>query len=200
MSDMAQSGPGPKPRPCIIILAAPSGSGKTTIATRLMSNRPAISFSVSATTRPAREHEVSGVHYHFMSTQTFKQHLGRGELLESEEVYPGCWYGTLVSEITSSSRSAPVLLDIDVVGAINVKKEYGDRCLAVFIRPPSLVELENRLRARGTESAESLAERVGKAKHEITYAASFDAVVVNDNLEDAVSEVIKLVDAFIVTC
>ena len=184
-------------QPCIIILAAPSGSGKTTIAARLLEERPSISFSVSATTRAPRAHEESGVHYHFLNLEEFEKRRRQGELLESEEVYPGCWYGTLKSEVDKSSRHKPILLDIDVMGAIRVKELYQDQCLALFIRPPSLDELKNRLSARGTETDESLAERLGKASHELSFADSFDFVVVNDILEDAVGEVVDLVDRFV---
>ena len=183
-------------KPCIIILAAPSGSGKTTIAARLLEERPSISFSVSATTRAPRAHEKSGVHYHFLDLLEFEKRRQRGELLESEEVYPGCWYGTLKSEVDKSSRHAPVLLDIDVMGAIRVKELYQDQCLAIFIRPPSLDELKNRLLARGTETDESLTERLGKASQELSFADSFDFVVVNDTLEKAVADVVGLVDGF----
>ena len=183
-------------QPCIIILAAPSGSGKTTIAARLLEERPSISFSVSATTRAPRAHEKYGVHYHFLDLLEFEKRRQRGELLESEEVYPGCWYGTLKSEVDKSSRHAPVLLDIDVMGAIRVKELYQDQCLAIFIRPPSLYELKNRLLARGTETDESLTERLGKASQELSFADSFDFVVVNDTLEKAVADVVGLVDCF----
>ena len=184
-------------QPCIIILAAPSGSGKTSIAARLMALRPTISFSVSATTRPPRAHETSGVHYHFMDVEEFESRRANGELLESEEVYPGCWYGTLRSEVEKSNRNAPVLLDIDVIGALRVKKQYQDRCLAIFVSPPSLDVLKHRLEARGTETPESLKARIGKAATELEYADAFDFIVVNDELDQAVREVIQLVDQFV---
>ncbi len=161
---------------------------------------PSVSFSVSATTRPARSHEIDGVHYHFMSLPDFERHLADGRLLESEEVYPGCWYGTLLSVVEKSHKEAPILLDIDVVGALRVKEHYRERCLALFISPPSAEELESRLRARGTESEKSLAERSSKARYELTFADSFDHVVVNDDLETAVKAVIDLVSDFIRRC
>jgi len=182
--------------PCIIILAAPSGSGKTTIASRLLHAIPTISFSVSATTRPARSHEIDGVHYHFMSLEEFEVHRGIGDLLESEEVYPGCWYGTLNSEVEKSSVLAPVLLDIDVVGALTVKEKYGPCCLAIFVSPPSLETLRIRLEARGTESNASLLERMAKAKHELSYSGAFDRVIVNDDLEAAVESAKQIVLEF----
>lgn len=183
--------------PCIIILAAPSGSGKTTIASKLLSAIPSIFFSVSATTRPPRRHEKTGVHYHFMSLTEFEQHRAGGRLLENEEVYPGSWYGTLVSEVEKSHRGAPVLLDVDVIGAINVKKRYGSKCLALFISPPSLNVLKARLEARGTENEASLQARLSKAENELSYSGSFDHIVINDDLETAVDTVIRLVREFI---
>lgn len=185
--------------PRIIILAAPSGSGKSTLSARLIEAIPSIFFSVSATTRAPRAHEKNGVHYYFLSIEDFQTKKANGLLLESEEVYPGCWYGTLKSEIERSNTSNPVLLDIDVVGALNVKKLYGNRCLAVFIKPPSLEELRRRLLARGTESEQSLNERIGKASHELSFEAEFDQVVVNDNLDVASSEVIAHVRRFLQT-
>jgi len=187
-------------QPCIIILAAPSGAGKSTISARLMTALPAVSFSVSATTRPARAHEVDGVHYHFLSLSRFERLRDEGALLESEEVYPGCWYGTLRSEVEKSDRESPVLLDIDVVGAVNVKEYYGKRCLAIFVQPPSLDILSQRLISRGTETEASLQARIGKAQHELTYASSFDEVVINDDLDEACSAVIDLVGRFIDQC
>ena len=182
--------------PCIIILAAPSGSGKSSLARKLIEAIPSISFSVSATTRVPRESEVNGVHYHFIRSDAFENAIARDELLEYEEVYPGCYYGTLRSEVNRSSQDSPVLLDIDVVGALNVKEEFGAKCLALFVQAPSVKELEVRLEARGTESAESLRTRIEKARHESTYAKRFDAVIVNDHLDKASTELIGLVRVF----
>lgn len=186
--------------PCIIILAAPSGSGKSTLAARLMAAEPSIAFSVSATTREPRAHERSGEHYHFLSLAEFERLRAEHQLLEAEEVYAGCWYGTLRSEVEKSDRHSPVLLDIDVVGAVNVKAQYGTRCLAIFVQPPSLEVLAQRLIGRGTETEESLRDRIGKAEHELTYSGSFDHVVVNDDLEEASARVIALVRNFIDQC
>ena len=185
------------PGPCILVLTAPSGSGKTTVAKRLLEAIPEIRFSVSATTRPRRDHEIHGVHYHFLTQDQFDQALLDGQLLEHEEVYPGCWYGTLQSEVENSSVTAPILLDIDVKGALNVKSRYGSRAFIVFVQPPSLEILEQRLRSRGTETEESLSQRLGRASEELEYADRFDTVIVNDILEAAVEETISGVRSFL---
>lgn len=184
-------------QPCIIVLTAASGSGKTTLARRLMERIPSIRFSVSATTRPPRAHETDGVHYHFMTTDEFERALRDGRLLESEEVYPGRWYGTLKSEVENSSEDAPVLLDIDVVGAEHVKELYGEKVLSIFIRPPSLGVLKARLAARDTETDKSLAARVERARMEIARSDRFDAEVLNDDLDEATEEVVGLVRDFL---
>lgn len=184
-------------QPCIIVLTAASGSGKTTLARRLMERIPSIRFSVSATTRPPRNGETNGVHYHFMTPDEFDEARRSGLLLESEEVYPGRWYGTLKSEVESSSEQAPVLLDIDVVGAEHVKEVYGDRVLSIFIRPPSLKVLAERLERRETESDATLAARVERARMEIERADRFDADVLNDDLDEATEEVVELVRDFL---
>jgi len=183
--------------PCVIILAAPSGSGKTSLAKRLLEYFPGAFFSVSATTRPPRDHERSGVHYNFISAEAFRDAISAGELLEYEEVYPDCFYGTLRSEVERSSPQTPILLDIDVIGATKVKAEYGDRCLALFVKAPSLAELEKRLIDRGTETDQSLQIRIEKASLELTFADEFDHVIVNDRLNRAAEEMIQVVKAFL---
>lgn len=183
--------------PRLIVLTAPSGSGKTTIARRLMEAVPQLRFSISATTRPPREGERDGVDYHFISRDQFEQHIDDGSLLEYEQVYPGRYYGTLRSEIESSSRKHPMLLDIDVSGALALKQMFGDEALTVFIRPPSLVTLEQRLRSRRTESEESLRQRLERAEREMSHESDFDLVVVNEKLEDAVSETTDAVRGFL---
>jgi guanylate kinase len=181
----------------IIALTAPSGSGKTTIARRVLEAFPEMKFSVSATTRPRRRDEQDGVHYHFVSEAQFRQFIQRGELIEYEEVYPGRFYGTLRREVERAARTYPVLLDIDVQGAQHVKQFFKDHVLTLFIRPPSLEVLAERLRNRGTETETTLVERVAKARHEITFADRFDAVVVNDDLETAVAETLAHIRAFL---
>lgn len=183
-----------QPEAKIIALTAPSGSGKTTIARRVLDAMPALRFSVSATTRTPREHEVNGCDYHFISEAEFRRLIGANAFVEFEEVYPGRLYGTLRSEV---EVDAPVLLDIDVKGALQVKGRYGDRALVVFIRPPSLAVLAERLRARGTETEASLQTRLERAEFELQYAERFDAVIVNDDLERAVAETLWRVRAFL---
>lgn len=185
------------PDPRIIVLTAPSGAGKTTVAHRLLEVFPEMRFSVSATTRPRREAEIHGVHYHFLTQAQFEQALLDGELLEYEEVYADCWYATLRSEVARSSAERPVLLDIDVKGALNIKDTYGDHAFVLFIRPPSLDVLESRLRARNSESDDSLGKRLAKARDELAYADRFDAVVVNDHLESAVEEACSLISDYL---
>lgn len=183
--------------PRIIVLTAPSGSGKTSVARRLLETLPRLRFSVSATTRPARPEEKEGVHYHFMSAEAFEEARAAGQFLEYEEVYPGCLYGTLVSEVEQSSLEHPVVLDIDVKGAVNVKRLFGDRAFVIFIRPPSITELEKRLRRRKTESDEALRQRLFRAKMELSFEDRFDATVVNDVLETAVDETVRFVNGFL---
>ena len=181
----------------VIVLTAPSGSGKTTIARRVMEVLPQITFSVSATTRAPRDGETDGVDYHFLSEEEFTARIDAGELIEYEEVYPGRYYGTPRSEIEGRPADPPVLLDIDVKGAANVEKMMGDTALTLFIRPPSLEELERRLRNRNTESEEALLERLERARLELGYAEQCDYVVVNDKLEVAVAEALDLIRAFL---
>lgn len=181
----------------IVVLTAPSGSGKTTIARALLDTVPAMRFSVSATTRPPRPHERDGIDYHFVSVDDFRRLIDEGELLEYEEVYPGRFYGTLRSEVERASRTGPILLDIDVHGALHVKEIFGPRALTVFIRPPALDVLEQRLRDRGTETEESLRVRLETARRELSYADRFDVSVVNDELDEAVTETLRRVRQFL---
>lgn len=181
----------------IIVFTAPSGSGKTTIARRVMEARPDLSFSVSATTRPPREHEREGVDYHFVSADRFRKLIDEGAFLEYEEVYPGRFYGTLIDEVNRRSETGPVLLDVDVKGAVNVKERYGDDALILFVRPPSMAVLEKRLRDRGTETESSLATRLNRAESELEYEPRFDTVIVNDDLETAIRETLTAIEVFL---
>lgn len=181
----------------IVVLTAPSGAGKTTIARRVMDALPEMRFSVSATTRPPRPHEQHGVHYFFVSEAQFRQHIADGDLLEYEEVYPGRLYGTLRREVERAAGEAPLLLDIDVKGAVNVKDHFGDDALTLFIQPPSLQTLAERLQGRQTESDEMLRIRLDTATRELAMADRFDAIVVNDDLEAAVAETLAHLRAFL---
>lgn len=181
----------------IVVLTAPSGSGKSTIAAQVMAAFPALRFSVSATTRPRRAHEVDGTHYHFITEATFREKIAAGEMLEYEAFYGGTLYGTLRAEVDRIRKTNPVLLDIEVKGAENVKRIFGDEAFVLFIRPPSLEALRHRLERRGTENKETLQQRLERAAFELTYAERFDAVVVNDDLEVAVAEAIQQVGRFL---
>lgn len=171
----------------LIIFSAPSGSGKSTII-ELLTTRYGLKghFSVSATSRPPRGEEVDGIHYHFLSVEEFQKKIQENAFLEYEEVYPGLYYGTLKSEVDAHlAAGETVLLDIDVVGALNVKRIYGERALTLFIQPPSLETLRTRLEERGTDTQEKIEERLAKASYEMSFAAQFDYCVTNDQLEHA---------------
>ena len=174
----------------LIIFTAPSGAGKTTIVRHLMDTFPEIlGFSISATTRDPRPHEVDGKDYHFLSQEEFKQKITKGEFAEYEEVYPGQFYGTLHQEIDRLWSEKKVgLFDIDVKGAVSLKRKYPDESMAVFIRPPSLQTLIDRLRNRKTEDDESFRKRIMRAKEELSYENRFDEVLVNDMLDVALKE------------
>jgi guanylate kinase len=175
----------------IIILSAPSGSGKTTIAQQILEDNDLnCSFSVSATSRQPRQHEVHGKHYYFLNPQTFREYIQLGKFVEWEEVYPSQYYGTLHSEIdTLKAQGKNILFDVDVKGGVRLKSVFGENALSVFIMPPSVTELENRLKNRQTENEESLKKRILRAKEELSFANRFDFVVVNDDLMKAVSDV-----------
>ncbi|NLI23289.1 MAG: guanylate kinase [Bacteroidales bacterium] len=181
-----------------IIVSAPSGAGKTTIVHRLLASGLPLGFSVSATSRPRRSNEVNGVDYFFLSPEEFMKRVKNGEFIEWEEVYENQYYGTLKSEIERLwQEKKHALFDVDVKGGISLKKYFGSQALAIFIKPPSLQTLYERLRARGTETEESLKKRMAKAEYELSFAPGFDAVVENNILEKAVEEVYRLVVNFI---
>ncbi|NOY37905.1 MAG: guanylate kinase [Chlorobi bacterium] len=182
----------------VIIISAPSGAGKTTIVKHLLMKIPALEFSVSACSRPPRPHEQEGKDYYFLSVDDFKKKIKEDAFLEWEEVYENQYYGTLKSEIERIwSKGHHVLFDVDVKGGMNLKNKLGDRALAVFVMPPSVQALENRLRKRSTESEESLRKRIEKAKEELGYAPSFDRILVNDVLADALDAAEKTVLEFL---
>lgn len=183
----------------VIILSAPSGSGKSTIIEAII-GKPELDlqFSVSATCRPPRGAERDGVEYYFLSPEEFQRRVAADDFVEWEEVYPGRCYGTLRSEIDRITGAGHnVIMDIDVKGAVNVKRLLGARAVSIFIEPPSVAELRRRLEGRATDSAEQIEARVAKAELELGYAPQFDAVVVNDRLPEAVARVTALITDFI---
>ncbi len=183
----------------LIIISAPSGSGKSTIIGRVMQDESLrLAFSVSATTRPRRGEEVHGVHYYYLTVEEFQHMIENDELVEYQEVYEGRYYGTPKSEverITAEGRN--VVLDLDVLGGVNVKRMYGDRALSIFIQPPSVEVLRERLIKRGTDSMEDIQNRVDKAEFEISIGPQFDYTVINDDLDIAVAQVHDLIADFI---
>ena len=182
----------------IIIITAPSGAGKTSITRHLLKVFPQLAFSVSAATREARSYEKDGQDYYFIPLNDFKQKIQHNEFIEWEMVYEGKYYGTLKSELQRiwDNDKCP-LLDIDVKGAIHVQQQYPDTSLAIFIEPPSVEELKKRLESRGTESAESIRDRVNKASYEISFKEHFNISIVNDDLDRACAKAVKIVKEFL---
>jgi len=182
----------------LIVFSAPSGSGKTTLVRYLLAQDIPFGFSISATSRLPRGAEQDGVDYYFLTEAAFREKIAQNAFLEYEEVYSGTFYGTLRTEVKRLWASAKhVLFDIDVVGGLNIKQQFSEECLALFVQPPSLEELEKRLRGRGTDSEETIQQRLAKAKEELAYAPQFDRVIVNDNLETAQQEVRKAIEQFL---
>ncbi len=181
----------------VIIFSAPSGAGKSTIVGHLLKKFPFLEFSISATSRKPRGEEVNGIHYYFFSTDQFETKIKNGEFVEYEEVYAGSYYGTLKSEVERIwDKGNIIIFDIDVKGGVNLKRLYGSNALAIFIQPPSVEELRNRLVGRGTDSAEAIEKRVAKAEEELTYAGKFDKIIINDNLEEALKDAEETVEKF----
>ena len=183
----------------LIVFSAPSGSGKTTIVRHLLS-KPELNldFSISATSREPRPHEVHGKDYYFFSLEEFKQHIKNDDFLEWEEVYRDNFYGTLKAEVERIwAKGKHVVFDIDVVGGLDIKQIYPDRTLAVFVKPPSIEELKIRLKKRKTESEDRIAMRVAKASIEMATAPQFDHIIVNEHLDKALEEAYQLVKTFI---
>ncbi len=182
----------------LIIFSAPSGSGKTTLVHYIMAHLPRFSFSVSATSRLPRPGEKNGVDYYFISTDEFKQKIKEDAFVEWQEVYENQFYGTLRSEVEKiRARGDSVAFDVDVKGGVNIKKIYGADALALFVKPPSLAVLEERLRHRSTESEESLRKRLDRAAYELSFEKLFDKVLVNDDLEKARKDALETVRDFI---
>ncbi len=182
----------------IIIFSAPSGAGKSTLVNYLLQQGLNLEFSISATSRAPRGTEQDGEAYYFLSPEEFKSCIEANEFVEHEEVYAGCYYGTLKSEIERISvKGNHVVFDVDVVGGINLKRIFGDEALALFIAPPSVEELRKRLIGRQTDSMEMIEQRVAKAEHELTYAPQFDQVIVNDDLPTAQEEAKQIIESFL---
>ena len=182
----------------LVIFSAPSGAGKTTIVQHLLQVFPQLEFSVSACSRPKRKHETHGVDYYFLSVEEFKQKIENDEFLEWEEVYKDNFYGTLKIEIERIwNKGMHVIFDVDVVGGLHLKKLFEKRALAIFVMPPSIQHLEMRLKSRETETAESIARRIGKAENELKEADLFDKIVLNDQLDHACKEAEKIVSEFL---
>ncbi len=181
-----------------LIFSAPSGSGKTTIVKHLLQNNPSLGFSISASTRDKRgRSEQHGKDYYFLTPDEFKKKIDNNEFIEWEEVYAGNFYGTLKSEIERIwSEGKDVIFDVDVKGGINLKKYFGDKALAVFVKVPSIEVLKQRLSDRGTESADSLSRRLFKAQFEMSFQDKFDVVLVNEDLAKSLTEAQKLYEDF----
>ncbi len=183
----------------LIVLSAPSGCGKSTIIKEIIDDEQLkLSFSISATSRKPREGEKNGVHYYFISDEEFLQLIDEDKFIEWEEVYAGTHYGTLISELSRvAAEGRNLILDIDVKGGINVKKRFKQDVLSIFIMPPSIEELEKRLRGRATDSEDVIRKRLAKAEYEIGFANLYDKVIVNDNLSEAVEDVRKTIFKFV---
>jgi guanylate kinase len=182
----------------VIIFSAPSGAGKTTIVRYLIEHNPILAFSVSATTRARRAGETDGKDYYFLTKNDFEQKIADNQFVEYEEVYEGTYYGTLKAEIERIWASGKhVIIDADVQGGINMKKFFGEKALSIFIIPPSVEILEQRLRSRSTDSEESIRKRIDKAAYEMSFGDKFDKSIYNDNLNKACAEAQELLDNFI---
>lgn len=183
----------------LVIFSAPSGSGKTTLVRHILKTFPDhIEFSISATSRPKRGVEVNGKDYHYLSVEEFKERVANNEFLEWEEVYAGTHYGTLRSEVEKIwAKGKAVIFDIDVEGGLNLKNQFGDKALAVFVMPPSIKILEERLNSRSTDSKESIARRIAKAEKELKTAELFDVFILNEDLATACAKAEELVKDFL---
>ena len=182
----------------LIIFSAPSGSGKSTIINYLLKQNLNLAFSISATSRAPRGQEQNGVEYFFLSPEEFRERIANDEFLEYEEVYPNRFYGTLKAQVERQLQAGQnVVFDVDVVGGCNIKKFYGDRALSLFIQPPSIEELRKRLIGRASDAPEVIETRIAKAEYELGFAPKFDRVVINDDLETAQAEALKIIQDFL---
>ena len=184
----------------MLIVSAPSGSGKSTIVNWLMKEHPELRlyFSISCTSRAPRGEEKDGVEYFFLTPEAFKEKIANEEFLEYEEVYENRFYGTLKAQVERQREAGQnVVFDVDVKGGVNIKNHYGDEALSFFIQPPSVEELRRRLEHRGTDTPEAIEQRLAKAGYEMTFAPQFDHVIVNDDLEKAKQETLRVVSDFL---
>ncbi len=183
----------------LIVFSAPSGSGKTTIVRHLLQLEDLkLDFSISAASRNKRPNEIHGKDYYFISTETFREHIKNENFVEWEEVYTDNFYGTLKSELERIwAEGKSVIFDIDVVGGLNIKKHFPEQTLAIFVQPPSIEEMERRLRGRQTETEEKIKERVAKAETEMQHRTSFDTILINDDLATAKEDAYQLVSDFV---
>ena len=188
-----------KMRGKVFIFSAPSGSGKSSVIGLLLPHKELnMHFSISCTSRPPRGTERDGVEYFFLSPQEFRHRIDNDEFLEYEEVYKDRYYGTLKTQVESQlEKGDNVVLDVDVKGACNIKRYYGDKALSIFIQPPSLEELRRRLESRGTDAPDVIEERISRAEFELSFAKDFDKVIVNDDINIAVDEALKAIKQFI---
>jgi len=183
-----------------LIFSAPSGSGKSTIVNWLMQEHPELRlyFSISCTSRPPRGTEQNGVEYFFLTPEEFRQRVENNEFLEYEEVYQDRFYGTLKAQVERQLQEGQnVVFDVDVKGGVNIKRFYGNQAMSLFIQPPSVAELRRRLEGRGTDTPEAIENRLAKAEYEMTFAPQFDHIVVNDDLEQAKQQTLRLVEDFL---
>lgn len=182
----------------MVVFTAPSGAGKTTIVKHLLGKYPQLAFSISATTRPKREKESDGVDYYFLSEKEFRERLEDDKFIEHEEVYAGSYYGTLKSEVDRIVKlKKKVVFDIEINGAQNIKDRYDERCLVIFVKPPSFRILVSRLTNRGTETDDSMKKRIKRIKKELLFEDTFDMVLLNDDLETALKEAEQIIESLV---
>lgn len=182
----------------VIIVSAPSGAGKTSIVRHLLQEVPELRFSISATTRQKRDYEIDGKDYYFITPDEFRARIEKEEFLEWQEVYKDQYYGSLKCEVERIWNNGQVVIfDVDVLGGLNIKNFYNGQALSVFIEPPTMEELRNRLMNRGTETQDTLKKRLDKAEYELSFSKKFDRIVLNDKLVDAQKEMVEIVKDFL---
>ncbi len=182
----------------LLIFSAPSGSGKTTIIKEVVKQISNLEFSISACSRQPREGEIHGKDYYFLSAIDFRKNIDNQEFIEWEEVYKDVYYGTLKSEITRIwDNGNHVIFDVDVLGGVNLKTQFGEQALSIFVKPPSVEVLRQRLEHRGTEKPEQIEKRINRAEYELSFANKFDTVILNDDLDNAIEETLKQIRSFL---